>query len=34
MEMQITAKRGGLVKRVLVSPGATVRVDELMVEFA
>ncbi|MBS1804190.1 MAG: acetyl-CoA carboxylase biotin carboxyl carrier protein subunit [Acidobacteria bacterium] len=34
MEMQITRTQGGLVKRVLVSPGAAVKADELMVEFA
>ena len=33
MEMQITAPRGGVVKRVAVAPGAAVKVDELMVEF-
>lgn len=33
MEMQITKSQGGTVKRVLVSPGAAVKVDELMVEF-
>ena len=34
MEMQISAPSGGLVKRVLVAPGAAVKVNELMVEFA
>jgi biotin carboxyl carrier protein len=34
MEMQITRPQGGLVKRVLVTPGFAVRVNEVMVEFA
>ena len=34
MEMQITATKPGLVKRVLVAPGSAVKADELMVEFA
>ena len=34
MEMQITAPKGALVKRVFVAPGAAVKADELMVEFA
>jgi len=34
MEMQITKSQGGVVKRVLVAPGAAVKVDEVMVEFA
>jgi methylmalonyl-CoA carboxyltransferase small subunit len=34
MEMQIAAPVGGQVKNVLVSPGAAVKVNELMLEFA
>jgi len=33
MEMQITTPRGGVVKSVLVAPGAAVKVDQLMAEF-
>ena len=34
MEMQISAPAGGVVKSVLVSPGASVKVNEVMLEFA
>lgn len=34
MEMQITSPIGGVVKNVFVKPGAAVKVNELMVEFA
>lgn len=33
MEMQITARRGGVVKDVLVSSGTAVKINQLMVEF-
>lgn len=33
MEMQITMPNGGVVKSVLVGPGAAVKVDQLMAEF-
>jgi len=33
MEMQITAPHGGVVKNVLVVPGAAVKANQLMVEF-
>jgi len=33
MEMQITAPQAGLVKNVLVTPGASVKVNQLLVEF-
>jgi biotin carboxyl carrier protein len=33
MEMQITAPHGGLVKNVLVAPGAAVKVNQLMMVF-
>jgi methylmalonyl-CoA carboxyltransferase small subunit len=33
MEMQITSAQGGVVKTVLVTPGAAVRANQVMVEF-
>lgn len=33
MEMQVTAAHGGVVKNVLVAPGAAVKVNQVMVEF-
>jgi len=33
MEMHITAPRAGVVKSVLVTPGSSVKVNQLMVEF-
>lgn len=33
MEMQITAAHSGVVKKVLVTPGTAVKVNQLMVEF-
>ena len=33
MEMQITAPQAGVVKNVLVAPGASVKVNQLLVEF-
>lgn len=33
MEMQIAAPRAGVVKNVLVSPGSSVKVDQLLMEF-
>lgn len=33
MEMQITTAAGGIVKRILVTPGVAVKVNQLMVEF-
>jgi methylmalonyl-CoA carboxyltransferase small subunit len=33
MEMQIASAQGGIVKTVLVTPGAAVKVNQIMVEF-
>ncbi|HEY1576547.1 MAG TPA: biotin/lipoyl-containing protein [Terracidiphilus sp.] len=33
MEMQIAAPQGGIVKNVLVAPGAAVKVSQIMVQF-